>query len=556
MPQGLCRLFSCCSPKAEAEPAFEGLTPSTPTTPAAPVAPAIEPTPVTDPKEVRWSVPSPATADPPEAARARESINRQIASDADADEEASDFRSPSGRSRIRKSSLSQPLTPEQREERRERKEQKRDRKQAMRVALKEIKHEAFTDLTSPVERIKLRAATAAVRVSKLGRRGPAEGSVVDTRPAAKVALQRHATMSSLDRKATLSQLLNAIGSAEGVSPGAPARRSHAQSMEELSGGSPIPYVKRWSSSEAILQLDRHARGLGPGSLAVSPPAGASSARKSADRESTTLTGAAPTGGLAMVSLRSLAAGTDEPPPVVGGASAASLGEASSLSAISFHTACSSVDGEMSSVSRQASLAELSASLAELSQVAAEAEAEAAKAKEAAVAAEAEAEAKTMAKASAEEVAKAEEAAAKAKAAEEVAAKAKAAEEAAAKAKAAEEAAAAAAAAAEEAAAATAAEEAAAATGEVEEEAVEVADAATIEAMASFVGSWRNTQTTNLEPYLKALGVGWAKRQVAMAFKPAVSFVIVEGVLQVLMPSPIGERLERFPLDEEVPDTDP
>ena len=31
-----------------------------------------------------------------------------------------------------------------------------------------------------------------------------------------------------------------------------------------------------------------------------------------------------------------------------------------------------------------------------------------------------------------------------------------------------------------------------------------------------MGQWRNTATTGLEPYLKKLGVGWAKRKVALA----------------------------------------
>lgn len=51
-------------------------------------------------------------------------------------------------------------------------------------------------------------------------------------------------------------------------------------------------------------------------------------------------------------------------------------------------------------------------------------------------------------------------------------------------------------------------------------------------------------------------MGWAKRKVASAFRPELSFAIVDGILQVLMPSPIGERLETFPIGKEVTDTDP
>ena len=90
----------------------------------------------------------------------------------------------------------------------------------------------------------------------------------------------------------------------------------------------------------------------------------------------------------------------------------------------------------------------------------------------------------------------------------------------------------------------------------EEEEVSAEELAAVEMMSQLVGSWKNTQTTGLEPYLKHIGVGWAKRKVALAFKPQLSFALVDGVLQCLMPSPVGERLEVFSLDEEMPDTDP
>lgn len=98
-------------------------------------------------------------------------------------------------------------------------------------------------------------------------------------------------------------------------------------------------------------------------------------------------------------------------------------------------------------------------------------------------------------------------------------------------------------------------ESAAGTAE-EEDDVEVIDEQTVHYMSAFVGEWKNVKTVNLDPYLKHMGIAWAKRKLAVAFKPTVSFSIVQGVLQSLMPSPIGERLERFPLDEEVPKPDP
>jgi len=73
---------------------------------------------------------------------------------------------------------------------------------------------------------------------------------------------------------------------------------------------------------------------------------------------------------------------------------------------------------------------------------------------------------------------------------------------------------------------------------------------------AFVGGWKQVRVTNLDGYLKHLGVPWAKRKLAGAFKPELSFAVVDGVLQVLMPSPIGERLEKLPIGVEVIDVDP
>ena len=53
---------------------------------------------------------------------------------------------------------------------------------------------------------------------------------------------------------------------------------------------------------------------------------------------------------------------------------------------------------------------------------------------------------------------------------------------------------------------------------------------------------------NLEPYLKHIGVGWAKRKVALTFRPQGVWSRQDGVLQVTTPTPLGVRLETFPLD--------
>lgn len=78
-----------------------------------------------------------------------------------------------------------------------------------------------------------------------------------------------------------------------------------------------------------------------------------------------------------------------------------------------------------------------------------------------------------------------------------------------------------------------------------------------EALArQFCGEWVNTETEDLDEYLQSLGVGWAKRKVATSFKPEASWAIVDGVLQVLTPTPIGDRLEAFRLGEKEADVDP
>ena len=45
----------------------------------------------------------------------------------------------------------------------------------------------------------------------------------------------------------------------------------------------------------------------------------------------------------------------------------------------------------------------------------------------------------------------------------------------------------------------------------------------------------------------------AKRKIANSFKPQSSWAIVDGVLQVLTPTPLGDRLETFPLNVEQSD---
>lgn len=74
-----------------------------------------------------------------------------------------------------------------------------------------------------------------------------------------------------------------------------------------------------------------------------------------------------------------------------------------------------------------------------------------------------------------------------------------------------------------------------------------------EQCARFCGHWTNVRNDNLEAYLKHIGVSWAKRKIANSFKPQSSWAIVDGVLQVLTPTPLGDRLETFPLNVEQAD---
>ena len=50
-------------------------------------------------------------------------------------------------------------------------------------------------------------------------------------------------------------------------------------------------------------------------------------------------------------------------------------------------------------------------------------------------------------------------------------------------------------------------------------------AAQLKLALAFVGEWKSVELFNLEAYLKFLGVGWAKRKVALAFRPQPVFAV-------------------------------
>jgi hypothetical protein len=84
----------------------------------------------------------------------------------------------------------------------------------------------------------------------------------------------------------------------------------------------------------------------------------------------------------------------------------------------------------------------------------------------------------------------------------------------------------------------------------------VAREATQELADMISGTWRCVRTDGLEPYLKHMGVGWAKRKIAVAYKPEASWALVAGVVQAMMVTPIGTRVEKFPFDQQGATMDP
>ena len=383
---------------------------------------------------------------------------------------------------------------------REHRRLQQERKQAMRDGLKQISQDRFGPL-SPSQRVKLQVATRVVRASRLGRQGPAEGSVLDSGSANAPAgtshpqmRERHVSLFGVDRE---DQLVRSIRS-----------RTPCAMM---------PAVRRCVSSEAILMST-------PGGWNTS----AVSAAGHAGIESTTASRQSPWTPVSSLSFDSI-------PRSAPGASAL---KAVSPEAIGLSMRppkpqpINSFDSDATFVTARSNDSiderpELESSASWLSPPSPAARVVFAK-PEALAAAPVAADAAVAAQASSpEHMAPAALGSPPSISAPSPAAPA---------------------------------EAPAAPTGapaiEVSISEVDEAEVATLAAMSELVGAWRNTQTTNLEPFLKHIGIGWAKRKVAVAFRPELSFALVDGVLQVLMPSPIGERLERFPLGEEVPETDP
>jgi hypothetical protein len=412
-----------------------------------------------------------------------------------------------------------PLTAEQRQ-------LQIERKKAMRAAIRDItkesKHAAMQSpgmehLRLRKERVKLQLAAMAVRQSKLGRRGPAEGSVMPRQ----VELRHHATMASIDRQ-TLREL-----SAARLTMG--ERPSSAHAFGAHSPDLQPPLVRRWTSENSGLTPKPWASPGAQGAIVHpdSPVVGHDSWRV-----------------------------VDSP-----GFDVAPMGELLLFPPLPSHQASAS-----SSASSSSSLAASTAVNGAIPEEQAEEE----EATDVAVPSQIEVAVAGEGPQGAPQGSSSEPAAGGTAVSTPIPTGAAGAQ----------------------------AEEPAAAAGPE----VVVADDDVLTRMTGMVGDWKCVETRNLDKYLKHIGgaprarelarrvlrtpcgptrlspvctsdlagdgsatlvspraaaVSWAKRKIASAFSPEPSFKIAnDGVLQCLMSTPIGDRLERFSLVTETEDADP
>ena len=74
-------------------------------------------------------------------------------------------------------------------------------------------------------------------------------------------------------------------------------------------------------------------------------------------------------------------------------------------------------------------------------------------------------------------------------------------------------------------------------------------------LSDFEGAWAQVSESGLGNYLQHLGVGWARRQIALRFSPKQQWSVDGDTLHMQMRNPLGEFKERFPLRGEVRETD-
>mmetsp|Transcript_16294 Transcript_16294/g.41545 ORF Transcript_16294/g.41545 Transcript_16294/m.41545 type:complete len:280 (-) Transcript_16294:123-962(-) len=69
----------------------------------------------------------------------------------------------------------------------------------------------------------------------------------------------------------------------------------------------------------------------------------------------------------------------------------------------------------------------------------------------------------------------------------------------------------------------------------------------------FSGKWQLSASRNFDEYLKAIGVSYVKRSLAAGMKPVQEWAHIDGTWQFSVSTPIGLRVEKFPLGVEVND---
>lgn len=63
----------------------------------------------------------------------------------------------------------------------------------------------------------------------------------------------------------------------------------------------------------------------------------------------------------------------------------------------------------------------------------------------------------------------------------------------------------------------------------------------------FSGTWRLSGSRNFDEYLAAIGVNYVKRKLAASMTPVQEWALVDGGWQFAVATPIGLRLEKFPI---------
>ncbi|XP_052358338.1 fatty acid binding protein 4b isoform X4 [Oncorhynchus keta] len=67
---------------------------------------------------------------------------------------------------------------------------------------------------------------------------------------------------------------------------------------------------------------------------------------------------------------------------------------------------------------------------------------------------------------------------------------------------------------------------------------------------AFVGTWKMTSSENFDEYMKAIGVGFATRQMGNLAKPNLQFSIEDGVISMKSQSTFKTTEAKFKLNEE------